>query len=151
MTIRNMTEQDAKAICSWQYPNEYAIYNLGYWNDIIKKNYSITNPDKRIKEYRSVYDNNDLIGYFRFKEDGNKIILGLGIKPDLCGNGLGKAFLNFILNSHELKNKLIELEVRTFNKRAIKSYLNAGFIIIKQMEKNTQSVKDTFIVMQKDN
>ena len=77
--------------------------------------------------------------------------MGLGIKPELCGHGLGKTFLTFILNSQELKNKLIELEVRTFNKRAIKSYQNVGFIIIKKIEKNTQSGKDTFIVMQKDN
>ena len=97
------------------------------------------------------YDNQELLGYFRFKIESEKVVLGLGMKPDKCGYGNGKNFMKFILNTEELKNKLIELEVRSFNKKAIKCYKSVGFQIIDKKEKETLIGKDLFIIMQKYN
>lgn len=69
------------------------------------------------------------------------------MKPKLCGHGKGKEFLAFILNTKELKDKKIELEVREFNQRAIKSYEQVGFKIIKKEERETLNGKDNFIIM----
>lgn len=149
MKKRITTEQDAKEICSWKYPDEYSVYNMESWGEVVKQNWAITNEQKRQEQFRSVYKNNELIGYFRFRNIDGNINLGLGMKPELCGKGLGKEFLQFILNTDELKNKTIELEVRKFNQRAIKSYESVGFVKIKEEEKETLIGKDIFVIMQK--
>lgn len=96
-------------------------------------------------------NNGELIGYFRFKRLPGKVILGLGLAPEICGKGIGKSFMKFILNTEELKDKLIELEVREFNKRAINCYLSAGFKIKGKEEKETLNGKDMFVIMEKNN
>jgi len=131
MIIRKMTETEAKEICSWEYNSEYSIYNIGGWNKALNDNWAITNMIKREEQFRSVCnDNNKLIGYFRIIKNKDKIKLGLGLHPNLCGLGLGKEFLLNILDYNEVKNKVIELEVREFNKRALKCYEKVGFKII---------------------
>ena len=147
MNIKITSEQDAKEICSWKYPNEYSVYNMGTWERVIQENWAIANEEKRQEQFRSVYENNKLIGYFRFRDIDGIINIGLGMKPELCGQGKGKQFLQCILSTEELKNKNIELEVRNFNARAIKSYENVGFKKIKEIEKETLQGKDLFIIM----
>ena len=147
MISKIMNETEAIEICSWKYPNEYAVYNMGKWNDIVNQKWAISIEEKRIEQFRSVYEKNELIGYFRFRTINNIINIGLGMKPEYCGQGKGKEFLNFILNQPELKNKKIELEVRNFNQRAIKSYEKVGFKKIKEEERNTLIGKDVFVIM----
>ena len=147
MNIKITTEQDAKEICSWTYPDEYSVYNMGTWDRVVQEKWAIANEEKRQEQFRSVYENNKLIGYFRFRDIDGIINIGLGMKPELCGQGKGKQFLQYILSTEELKNKNIELEVRNFNARAIKSYENVGFKKIKETEKEILQEKDIFIVM----
>lgn len=147
MITKTMNEQAAKEICSWKYPNEYSVYNMGSWDNVVKQNWAITNELKRQEQFRSIYEKEELIGYFRFRLIDDVINIGLGMKPELCGHGNGKEFLTFILNTKELKDKKIELEVREFNKRAIKSYEQVGFKIIRKEERETLNGKDNFIIM----
>ena len=152
MILKYMTEEDAKEICDWEYSGEYCIYNIGGWETAIKNKWSITEFEARKEQFRTIYDDNqDILGYFRFKVESEKIILGLGMHPKKCGNGIGKQFIQFILNTEELKGKLIELEVRNFNKRAIKCYKSVGFQIIDKKEKETLKGKDIFIIMKYNN
>lgn len=147
MITKIMNEQAAKEICSWKYPNEYSVYNMGSWDNVVKQNWAITNELKRQEQFRSIYEKDELIGYFRFRLIDDVINIGLGMKPELCGHGKGKEFLTFILNTKELKDKKTELEVREFNKRAIKSYEQVGFKIIRKEERETLNGKDNFIIM----
>lgn len=152
MNIRHMTDEDAIAICDWEYPGEYDIYNIGGFKKAKDNSWGISKEEIRVKQFRSVLnDNGELIGYFRFKTLSEKVILGLGLAPEICGKGIGKSFMKFILNTEELKDKLIELEVREFNKRAINCYLSAGFNIIAKEEKETLNGKDIFVIMEKKN
>lgn len=151
MILKYMTEESAKKICSWEYFDEYSIYNVGGWENAVINKWAIANDQLRKEQFRVIYDNNELLGYFRFRVESKKIILGLGLNPKKCGKGYGKKFMEFILNSKELDGKLIELEVRQFNKRAIKCYQSVGFQIIDQKEKETLIGKDMFVIMQKNN
>lgn len=152
MILKNMTEKDALAICDWEYPGEYDIYNIGGFKKASDNNWGISKEEIREKQFRSVLNNNGkLIGYFRFKTLPGKVILGLGLAPEICGKGIGKSFMKFILESYELKDQLIELEVREFNKRAINCYLSAGFKIKGKEEKETLNGKDMFVIMEKNN
>ena len=69
--------------------------------------------------------------------------------PEKCGKGIGKEFVNFILNTQELKNKIITLEVRSFNKRAIKCYQSVGFELVDKIEKETLNGNGLFLIMEK--
>lgn len=55
--------------------------------------------------------------------------IGLGMKPELTGKGLGKMFLQagIAFAVKECKPKTFRLSVATFNTRAITLYKNIGF------------------------
>jgi ribosomal protein S18 acetylase RimI-like enzyme len=75
--------------------------------------------------------------------------LGLGLRPDLCGRGLGSAFVKLI--AQEACNRQpaneIDLEVLIWNTRAIKAYERAGFHITDTYERNTPTGPDIFHCM----
>lgn len=150
MILKNMTKEDAQKICEWKYLGEYSVYNVGGWVSAVSNNFGITKSDVRKKQFRVVYnDNKEILGYFRFREENGKTILGLGLHPEKCGKGIGKEFINFILNTQELKNKIITLEVRSFNKRAIKCYQSVGFELVDKIEKETLNGNGLFLIMEK--
>ena len=149
MKILGLTENDAKEMCTWKYEEPYHIYNLPSWDETIKNNWSISSLEKREKEYRKIVDENgEFLGYFRYKFQDNKIILGLGMKPENCGKNIGNKFMNTILDYLKQYNTLIELEVRSFNTRAIKCYEKVGFKVVDKVFKKTLAGEDEFIVMQ---
>lgn len=63
--------------------------------------------------------------------------LGMGIKHDLRGMGLGKKLMTMSLNkAREKKLERVELEVYASNKTAIKLYERAGFVVEGVKEKS---------------
>ncbi|HEY6285153.1 MAG TPA: GNAT family N-acetyltransferase [Ktedonobacteraceae bacterium] len=53
------------------------------------------NPQNWEESYYSVFnEENELVGFFVFKRDNQTVEVGLGLRPDLTGKGLGRAFLN---------------------------------------------------------
>src|SRR5690606_33094045 len=81
--------------------------------------------------------------------EGEFIDIGLGMKPDLVGQGNGLEFGNFIISYVQEKNNVlpIRLTVATFNARAIRLYEKLGF------EKRSvfgNPISD-FIIMTKEN
>jgi [ribosomal protein S18]-alanine N-acetyltransferase len=136
LKIQDMTESFVKEILLWNYEPPYDFYNNETTEETISE---FMNGD-----YFAVVDGmNSLIGFFCLgissqvpagrdlnAYDENMIDIGLGLKPELTGNGLGKIFLTFILRHIENNNKLsrpLRLTVATFNKRAIRLYENVGF------------------------
>jgi [ribosomal protein S18]-alanine N-acetyltransferase len=136
LKIQDMTESFVKEILLWKYEHPYNFYNNETTEETIRE---FMNGD-----YFAVVDGmNSLIGFFCLGSssqvptgrnlnayDENMIDIGLGLKPELTGNGLGKIFITFILRHIENNNKLskpLRLTVATFNKRAIRLYENVGF------------------------
>ena len=86
------------------------------------------------------------------KEINNKIFIGIGLKPEYCGKGNGNYFLVDSLKEIESRYPLksIYLEVRSWNKRAIKVYEKVGFKITGVESKMDHSgVMSEFVVMEK--
>lgn len=154
--INEMNKLSAKEISRWKYEKPYSIYSMNGSEEQINEFMS--------GSYYSVFKNNELVGYFCFGESaqvpiGNKVNayddktfldIGLGLKPELCGNGYGLSFLECGLNyaSNKFSINKFRLTVATFNQRAIKVYKKIGFkknnvSFIKKGEKN--DIK--FIVM----
>ena len=90
----------------------------------------IVTPEKRGGRYFSVFAGDELIGFFCVEREGGDLELGLGLRPDLTGQGRGEGFLREILRFVGDNDSFarIRISVASFNKRAIKVYERAGFV-----------------------
>lgn len=134
-----MDLESANEIMTWSYPQPYGIY-------------SMTEDQETLLELMSgsyyvvLSDDSDprVIGYFCFgvsaripikeaqeayKIEGDILDIGLGLAPDLCDKGLGKAFMKLGMSFAQQmwSNKRFRLTVADFNKRAIKTYQALGY------------------------
>ena len=151
MKSADFTEFHAKEICNWVYEDVYAIYNYPEWNKACEEQWAITLVDKREKEFISIIDEyNNLCGYIRIQDKKESVLIGVGLNPSLCGQGLGKLLMEIVKNECNTlyPNKKIELEVRSFNKRAIACYKSAGFKKKEVYSKNTPMGYGEFIKME---
>ena len=131
-----MTLDIAKEIVTWVYEPPYDLYSFSGQKDEIIELFD--------GSYYSCFDSNgELIGYFCYGKnaqvpggwkaeiynDNNVLDIGLGMKPSLVGQGLGKNFLmqGLIYGEKKYKAEQVRLSVATFNQRAIKLYKRLGF------------------------
>ena len=147
--FQKMNQQDAEEIANnWKYDGIYSFYD--FTND--PEDYmELINPDKRLNNYFSCYFNKELIGFCTIEKiDKNKVNLGLGLRPNFTGKGLGLNFLKAIMNySNSIYNKFnFTLIVAQFNLRAIRVYEKAGFIKKKTFMQNTNGGQYEFIEME---
>lgn len=136
-----MNETEKEIISSWKYEGIYAIYNMPAYSEQKNKGIALCNP-LREKNYFSYYDGNDLIGFTNILEEENEVFIGIGVNPSLCGKGYGKEILVLAskISSKLYPDKPLYLEVRTWNKRAIRCYEKAGFSINGEVIKQTTSI-----------
>jgi [ribosomal protein S18]-alanine N-acetyltransferase len=135
-TLKPITPDDARAISRWRYAGRYSVYN-GEPSSVD----SLLEPRFL---YHSVYDERgELSGYFCFGEDArvsagrrlgiyereSALDVGLGMRPDLTGRGLGEEFVHAGLRFAKgaYSPPAFRLTVATFNQRAISVYERAGF------------------------
>jgi [ribosomal protein S18]-alanine N-acetyltransferase len=133
--FRPITASDAEEISRWRYPEPYATYD-GDPSSVP----GLLNP--RYNYHAVTGPGGDLVGYFCFGADatvpaGRKLGLydedaldvGLGMRPDLTGRGLGPDFVRAGLRfaGQAFSPSAFRLTVAVFNRRAIKVYEAAGF------------------------
>jgi [ribosomal protein S18]-alanine N-acetyltransferase len=123
-----LDQAGAEAISRWHYPEPFSFYD---WTEDPDDLAELLDPALRGDAYFAVADaGGDLIGYFSFnRRDPETIAIGLGLRPDLTGRGLGAAFLGAGLDYARscFAPEEFVLSVATFNKRAITVYERAGF------------------------
>ncbi|KKK38113.1 hypothetical protein WQ57_09840 [Mesobacillus campisalis] len=136
LNIRNMNTDFAEEILDWKYAAPYDFYNNELTSDALKEMLE--------NQYYAVLDQNDkLVGFFCIGDSarvpiGNQfgayseelIDIGIGMKPELTGQGFGFTFFSFILehiqgNFNDVQNRLT---VAKFNQRAIHLYEKFGFV-----------------------
>lgn len=130
--IRNMNEQDAALICQWKYPKPYDVYNWPDWNFVNEHEIEFGDRELRDKQYRAVIDASEhLIGFVQLFPLDTTIRLAMFLAPDCCDRGLGQQLIQLaIAEARRLYSTYdIDLEVETWNKRAIACYSHAGFAI----------------------
>ena len=128
MTIKKMEQSEALEIADrWKYDGEYAFYDMTADPEDYEE---IVTPEKRGNRYFSVFDGDELTGFFCVEQEGADVEIGLGLRPDLTGRGRGGAFLEEILRfvRENYSFEKIELDVASFNQRAVKVYERAGFV-----------------------
>ena len=131
LTRHPLTESHKQAICNWQYEGEYAVYDLPSYENMQKARSGFTNPE-RADSYLGWSENGELIAYTHFSEKSDGTYLGIGVRPDLCGQGYGRKITQAAAKLAEERHpgKPVCLEVRTWNARAIRCYERAGFRIV---------------------
>lgn len=146
---QKICEEHAKEIASWQHPGEYSIYNLPSWDIMIKENYSLCDSLKRERFIGFINENKELVGFVNLLDKGESMFFGIGVKPNYCNKGIGKAItkMAIIESKKRFPDKPILLEVRTWNKRAINCYKSQGFEIIETKKQKTKIGFGEFHVM----
>lgn len=136
-TIVPMTETYANLICRWTYPTAYAMYDFD------------DSPEEREQLLNGLHfaaldaATGELLGFLALGwsaqvlcpatepiyEDESYTDLALGLKPDLCGQGLGGALLTACIAFAKdlFPEDGVRLTADTSNLRAIKLYQQQGF------------------------
>lgn len=140
-TFKKMERLYAEQICHWTYPEPFSLYSMDGSEECVREfleeNY-----------YAGLDQQGQLVGYICYGsaarvpggyssgiydalEHGSFIDIGLGLKPDLTGKGLGLDFfqagLAFLQKTTQVSH--FRLVVATFNRRAISVYQRAGFVL----------------------
>jgi [ribosomal protein S18]-alanine N-acetyltransferase len=134
IAFRPLTERDAAAVAAWRYEGPYAFYNLDQdpadWAEFL-------DPANWPNAYYAAIDaRGALVGFFSFRQiqrasdaDDGTLEIGLGLRPDLTGKGLGLDFVRagLAFAGERFAPARFRLAVATFNRRAIRVYERAGF------------------------
>jgi [ribosomal protein S18]-alanine N-acetyltransferase len=138
ITFTPMTEEQALMVTGWRYDPPYDFYNSGGDGDVLWEMIDPGNP-----YYIAIDESGEVIGFVSFKEtarvadgyaaggyaDTDALDVGLGMRPDLTGQGRGLPFVLAVLEfARTLFNPAsFRLSVATFNARANRVYERAGF------------------------
>jgi [ribosomal protein S18]-alanine N-acetyltransferase len=125
-SITPMTQAEAEEVAAWRYPGEYAFYDADSVPDGLSE---LLDPVRRRDEYFAAYGRDgSLEGFVQLEAAGDGVEIGLGLRPDLTGHGLGLAFTAAAIELAENRGaERIVLVVAAFNLRAIRVYERAGF------------------------
>jgi ribosomal-protein-alanine N-acetyltransferase len=125
--FKPMNESHAQAIANWHYEGIYAFYDMD--QDLADMAELLDPHNWADKYYTVVNEYEELVGFFSFEKEDEEIVVGLGMKPDCTGKGLGQAFVAAGLEFARQKfhPTSFSLSVATFNQRAIRVYEQVGF------------------------
>lgn len=129
--FRPLNLRAALAASRWRYPDDYAMYNLDLAPLLVAT--TLRGPLSALAgvSYYAVSTQTDrLVGVFSLTRRGGDVEIGVGIRPDLNGHGLGASYLRHGLELARARYhpRSFSLHVATFNLRAIAVYERAGFI-----------------------
>ncbi|QHJ69899.1 GNAT family N-acetyltransferase [Planococcus halotolerans] len=147
-SFQPMTQQQAEEIAAhWRYSGEYSFYDMDADPEDLAE---FLNPEERKNTYFSVIQNKEVVGFYSFTQAADATIdVGLGMKPDLTGNGNGTEFLRagmkFARTTYNPEK--ITLSVAAFNKRAIKVYEKMDFKEVERFQQATNGSVFEFVKM----
>lgn len=136
-----MQAADADAVAAWRYQPPYNFYDTAAdpsslvevldarrWGHIFFSVFSSPPlPSSSLPES----GDEELAGFLELTaRPGEVIEIGLGLRPDLTGHGLGLSFVEACLDFARQRSRpqAFALDVATFNQRARAVYEKAGFV-----------------------
>ncbi|MBW7454693.1 GNAT family N-acetyltransferase [Paenibacillus sepulcri] len=153
-----MTRQTAEIISGWTYPHPYSIYSMDGSEECIGE---LMNGDYFYAKDKDSF--NPLVGFAccghsarvpggyaaGIYNDPDRLDIGLGLRPDRTGKGLGSDFLaqSVQFMSRQFEISKFQLVVVAFNERAINAYEKAGFQQEELFESGADEHQIPFVVM----
>lgn len=142
-----MSQEQAENIATnWHYEGKYSFYDVDADEEDLAE---FLEPKERRDSHYIVKESDEEIGFFSFNAKGDVVDIGLGMKPELTGQGLGlgffKAGIQFAISRYNPKE--ITLSVAIFNDRAIKVYKKAGFKPVENFMQDTNGSRFEFLKM----
>jgi len=142
-TFTFMNETDARMVQTWKYEEPYTIYNYASSEEGLAELLEPRSPHYAVRN-----EQGELAGFFcygtcaqvwenttpaLYSED-QTVDIGLGMRPDLTGKGLGLGFVEAGLTfaCEQFAPRHFRLFVLSFNKRAMRVYEQAGFTFVRQ-------------------
>jgi RimJ/RimL family protein N-acetyltransferase len=121
ITIAAGSDELQQVISTWRYPEPYDFYD-GDAEPVL-------NPERF---FAARDEQGDVLGFYYFEEKRPDLDYGLGLRPDLTGQGLGLEFFRAGLAfAHErYRPRQVFLQVAEFNERARRVYEQAGFRVV---------------------
>lgn len=130
-----MDEHTARIVLGWRYEPPYDLYNTPLQH-IDKGVETLLDPLNGY--YKLTGSMGDIVAYCCFGPDGqvpggdyalDALDIGLGLRPDLTGQGLGSTYVAAVLDfaGEYFKPPAFRVTVAAFNKRALKVWQGAGF------------------------
>ncbi len=147
--IARITQAEAEEIAEWRYEPPYDFYDADADHRDLAE---LLDPVLRGDRYYSARDaTGQLIGYFGFSQVDDVVGVGVGLRPDLTGRGLGKAFLEagLAFAREQFAPSRFKLSVAEFNVRAIKVYERAGFVTTRSFMHETNGGLFSFVEMER--
>jgi len=144
-----MRQDEAEEIAEWRYPPPYDFYDA----DADQRDLAeLLDPMQRGDKYFSARDAaGELIGYFGLVHNETVVGIGLGLRPDLTGRGLGQPFIEAGLEfaGERFSARQFRLSVAVFNERAITVYERAGFVRTRTFDHETNGGVFSFVEMER--
>ncbi len=111
-----------------------------------------TNPMNWDDKYAVFGADGERVGFFSFEPSEESLEIGLGMRPDSTGQGIGKSFVEagLAFARDEYDPEAFSLAVATFNERAISVYENAGFERVETFVQETNGGEYEFLKMRCD-
>ena len=140
-----MNETAVQLMLDWRYPPPYDIYNAtAAGPEAIAENRAyLLNPDNHF--YRILLPDDSFAAFCSFGEDGQvpggnytkpALDIGLGVRPDLTGRGLGETFVQAVIQfaGETFQPICLRVTIAAFNMRAQRVWQKQGFVPVETFE-----------------
>ena len=124
--VREWKKVYGHEVAAWHYEPPYDFYDLASDPD----DAAAMRDPARAEHYRAVLGEQGRVdAFWYFDRHGDVVEIGIGLRPDLTGRGLGESFLQAQLDyaSERWKPATFRLFVAAWNERAIRLYERLGF------------------------
>jgi ribosomal-protein-alanine N-acetyltransferase len=121
--IRPASAENFELMARWRYPPPYDFYD----GDVEP----VLNPERF---FAALDEAREVIGFYYFESKPPDLDYGLGLRPDLTGQGLGLEFFRAGLEfaRERYRPARVVLHVAAFNERARQVYERAGFRVVSE-------------------
>jgi [ribosomal protein S18]-alanine N-acetyltransferase len=142
-----MTQDYPQAIVGWHYEAPYSFYDMDADADDLREFLDAASWPETY--FAALDERGDLVGFFSFKKEAYVLEIGLGLRPDLTGQGIGLAFVQagLAFARERFAHRSFRLRVATFNQRAIRVYERAGFRPTRTFVQDTNGASCEFLEM----
>jgi ribosomal-protein-alanine N-acetyltransferase len=148
-TFTPLRLSDARMMASWRYEGEYAFYNTRLFPLLLVVPLRWLMASMGVEVYAVRDESKEVVGTFSYTRQGDSVEIGLAMRPDLTGRGLGLDFVRAGMDfaRERFAPDTFTLDVAAFNQRAITVYQRAGFVPVSTFKRSMRQGPVEFLAM----